>query len=217
MIGSEANSYGTLVHWALAESQRESDVDIKGNAFTIPDEGGSGKHQLNLVQFQKQTSPSKLHSTTRKARNGYRPVSSDDQSDSEGDKKRAKFLERNRAAASKCRKKRRALERDLNDRARKLTTNNARLHAEVQWLRNEVLQLKCECLRHTDCNCEHIRDYLGRSVALANPTQQIQQYGNRSGSGLDADVMVSDSASTTDHKYQMEFDDVIDGGGGVYK
>jgi hypothetical protein len=95
--------------------------------------------------------PQKVSKSARKARNGYRPVSEIDDKDEEGDRKRQKFLERNRAAAMKCRRKRRDFEESLAVRARELSQSNAELKACVDSLRDEVLELKDQYLQHAHC------------------------------------------------------------------
>lgn len=113
---------------------------------------------------------SKAPKTTRKARKGYKATTKEEEEDSEGEAKREKFLERNRVAASKCRMKKKEWTTDLEARARELQNENTRLHSFALQLRDEVLTLKGECLKHTDCNCARIRDYLDRSIAGMNPS-----------------------------------------------
>ncbi|KAL0963855.1 hypothetical protein UPYG_G00314420 [Umbra pygmaea] len=67
------------------------------------------------------------------------------------DEKRRKFLERNRAAASRCRQKRKVWVSSLEKKAEDLNTMNGQLQNEVTLLRNEVAQLKQLLLAHKDC------------------------------------------------------------------
>ncbi|CAJ1079414.1 cyclic AMP-dependent transcription factor ATF-2 [Xyrichtys novacula] len=67
------------------------------------------------------------------------------------DEKRRKFLERNRAAASRCRQKRKVWVQSLEKKADDLSTMNGQLQNEVTLLRNEVAQLKQLLLAHKDC------------------------------------------------------------------
>lgn len=90
--------------------------------------------------------------------------------DSEEDVKREKFLERNRVAASKCRQKKKEWTTNLESRARELTTERAHLTAYVASLKDELLFLKGECLKHTNCGCARIREYLSHTVAVMAPT-----------------------------------------------
>nr|XP_056714335.1 cyclic AMP-dependent transcription factor ATF-7 [Euleptes europaea] len=67
------------------------------------------------------------------------------------DERRQRFLERNRAAASRCRQKRKIWVSSLEKKAEELTTQNIQLSNEVTLLRNEVAQLKQLLLAHKDC------------------------------------------------------------------
>uniref|UniRef100_A0AAY4EVX3 Cyclic AMP-dependent transcription factor ATF-2 n=1 Tax=Denticeps clupeoides TaxID=299321 RepID=A0AAY4EVX3_9TELE len=70
---------------------------------------------------------------------------------SDPDEKRRKFLERNRAAASRCRQKRKVWVQSLEKKAEDLSSMNGQLQNEVTLLRNEVAQLKQLLLAHKDC------------------------------------------------------------------
>uniref|UniRef100_A0A8C6TBW4 Activating transcription factor 2 n=1 Tax=Neogobius melanostomus TaxID=47308 RepID=A0A8C6TBW4_9GOBI len=67
------------------------------------------------------------------------------------DEKRRKFLERNRAAASRCRQKRKVWVQSLEKKSEDLGSMNGQLQNEVTLLRNEVAQLKQLLLAHKDC------------------------------------------------------------------
>ncbi|XP_063069456.1 cyclic AMP-dependent transcription factor ATF-2 [Engraulis encrasicolus] len=67
------------------------------------------------------------------------------------DEKRRKFLERNRAAASRCRQKRKVWVQSLEKKAEDLSSLNGQLQSEVTLLRNEVAHLKQLLLAHKDC------------------------------------------------------------------
>ncbi|KAI9530194.1 Alcohol O-acetyltransferase [Dissostichus eleginoides] len=67
------------------------------------------------------------------------------------DEKRRKFLERNRAAASRCRQKRKVWVQSLEKKSEDLNSTNGQLQSEVTLLRNEVAQLKQLLLAHKDC------------------------------------------------------------------
>ncbi|XP_029143210.1 cyclic AMP-dependent transcription factor ATF-7 [Protobothrops mucrosquamatus] len=71
--------------------------------------------------------------------------------DEDPDERRQRFLERNRAAASRCRQKRKIWVSSLEKKAEELTTQNIQLSNEVTLLRNEVAQLKQLLLAHKDC------------------------------------------------------------------
>ncbi|NXG17321.1 ATF7 factor, partial [Grallaria varia] len=71
--------------------------------------------------------------------------------DEDPDERRQRFLERNRAAASRCRQKRKLWVSSLEKKAEELTTQNIQLSNEVTLLRNEVAQLKQLLLAHKNC------------------------------------------------------------------
>ncbi|KAI4127369.1 MAG: hypothetical protein LQ338_003245 [Usnochroma carphineum] len=74
--------------------------------------------------------------------------------------RRHKFLERNRIAASKCRQKKKEWTQNLENRARELQKNNQSLRMVLDSLRDEMLFLKGEMLKHTTCGCEQIRGWV---------------------------------------------------------
>ncbi|XP_033837608.1 cyclic AMP-responsive element-binding protein 5 isoform X1 [Periophthalmus magnuspinnatus] len=71
--------------------------------------------------------------------------------DEDPDERRRKFLERNRAAATRCRQKRKVWVMSLEKKAEELTQTNMQLQNEVTLLKNEVTQLKQLLLTHKDC------------------------------------------------------------------
>ncbi|XP_028835482.1 cyclic AMP-responsive element-binding protein 5 isoform X3 [Denticeps clupeoides] len=71
--------------------------------------------------------------------------------DEDPDERRRKFLERNRAAATRCRQKRKVWVMSLEKKAEELTQTNMQLQNEVTMLKNEVTQLKQLLLTHKDC------------------------------------------------------------------
>ncbi|KAM3858407.1 cyclic AMP-responsive element-binding protein 5-like [Diretmus argenteus] len=71
--------------------------------------------------------------------------------DHDPDERRQKFLERNRAAATRCRQKRKVWVSSLEKKAEELTHTNLQLQNEVTSLRSEVGQLKQILLTHKDC------------------------------------------------------------------
>uniref|UniRef100_A0A2K5Z4H8 Cyclic AMP-dependent transcription factor ATF-2 n=1 Tax=Mandrillus leucophaeus TaxID=9568 RepID=A0A2K5Z4H8_MANLE len=79
------------------------------------------------------------------------PASITSSTNEDPDEKRRKFLERNRAAASRCRQKRKVWVQSLEKKAEDLSSLNGQLQSEVTLLRNEVAQLKQLLLAHKDC------------------------------------------------------------------
>ncbi|KAK6533558.1 hypothetical protein TWF694_002496 [Orbilia ellipsospora] len=74
--------------------------------------------------------------------------------------KRARFLERNRIAASKCRKKKKIMNQRLEDKSRLLVQQNRFLSATLAKLRSDVLRLKQMVLTHHGCGNAPIEQYL---------------------------------------------------------
>lgn len=73
--------------------------------------------------------------------------------------------ERNRTAATKCRAKAKVVQARLEATERTMWEENTQLAAQVVGLREEVLALKTELLRHGYCDCELIQRYI-RSEAM---------------------------------------------------
>ncbi|KAI6756154.1 hypothetical protein HG530_011890 [Fusarium avenaceum] len=81
-------------------------------------------------------------------------------------KKRTK-QEQNRVAATKCRDRKRYLASTLNNEVDALKERHAELSSYLNELRCEVIGLKTEVLRHSDCGCEFIQRYI---LTAANTT-----------------------------------------------
>lgn len=78
--------------------------------------------------------------------------------------KRAKFLERNRLAASKCRQKKKEHTQQLEFRYKEQSEKKERLVGEIARLRSEILSLKNEVLKHAQCGDEPIKLHLAQMV-----------------------------------------------------
>lgn len=91
----------------------------------------------------------------------------------EGDDKRSQFLERNRVAASKCRQKKKEWTSNLEQKARELQASKTSLALLVSSLREELLYLKGEALRHTTCDCNSVREYLARNAEASLPRSHL--------------------------------------------
>ena len=65
--------------------------------------------------------------------------------------KRQRFLERNRAAASRCRAKKKVWVDSLENKCKEIEIINQNLSQEVNMLRSEVQQLKSILIAHKDC------------------------------------------------------------------
>uniref|UniRef100_A0A673CFV5 Activating transcription factor 7a n=1 Tax=Sphaeramia orbicularis TaxID=375764 RepID=A0A673CFV5_9TELE len=100
-----------------------------------------------LVQHPDAPSPAQPQVSPAQPTGGRRRRTADD----DPDERRQRFLERNRAAASRCRQKRKLWVSSLEKKAEELSNLNVSLSNEVSLLRNEVAHLKQLLLAHKDC------------------------------------------------------------------
>lgn len=75
---------------------------------------------------------------------------------------RQSHLEKNRVAAHKCRQRKKEYIGGLEGRAREFSAKNKALKENVAFLREEVLSLKNEVLRHAGCGFWAVDEYLAR-------------------------------------------------------
>ncbi|KAL4939680.1 hypothetical protein BDV06DRAFT_224794 [Aspergillus oleicola] len=87
--------------------------------------------------------------------------------------KRAKHLERNRAAASKSRQKKKRETENLRSRFQEASRRKSGLEIEIKDLHSQLLSLKDQILMHSRCDDEAIRVYLGRMVKQATRTDSL--------------------------------------------
>ncbi len=72
--------------------------------------------------------------------------------------------ERNRVAAHKCRQKAKQSMSDLQIQERELSKHNRMLQDHAGCLRDEILDLKNEILRHSGCDSDIIQNYIARAA-----------------------------------------------------
>lgn len=151
---------------------------------------GNDSNLAHLPQKPTRTKRGATKSNTRKSKKNNNAEGSSVERESDvSDQKRRKFLERNRVAASKCRQKKKQWMQELETNARKAQSDSKHLHGMVGILREELLRLKGELLKHSSCGCEQISTYLlneatkvaegaHRSMALLqqcpNPASQLE-------------------------------------------
>ncbi|KAL4900094.1 hypothetical protein BDW74DRAFT_103551 [Aspergillus multicolor] len=87
--------------------------------------------------------------------------------------KRAKHLERNRAAASKSRQKKKRETDQLRSRFQEASRRKSGLEIEIKELHSQLLSLKDQILMHSRCDDEAIHMYLGRMVKQATRNESI--------------------------------------------
>lgn len=97
--------------------------------------------------------------------------------------KREMYLEKNRIAAIKCRQKKKTWESELVAQARELSAARACLRPCVTALREEVIALKTELLKHVNCGCTAIHEYLTQSATQMLPLASFECI--EGGAGLD--------------------------------
>lgn len=90
----------------------------------------------------------------------------------ESDPKRQEFLARNRLAASKSRQKKKEWTSQLESRCRDLQAERSHLAFFIAGLKEEIILLKTEMLKHSSCNCVGIRNYLAQSANALSPLVQ---------------------------------------------
>ena len=116
--------------------------------------------------------------------------------------KRSKFLERNRVAASKCRQKKKEWATDLEARARELQANKESLTSLTNSLKEEVLYLKGEMLKHSSCSCPQIKSYLQSQIGELHERSRKCSYcrhGAREGHASDGATASQGSVTEDDY------------------
>lgn len=87
----------------------------------------------------------------------------------EAEAKQEALRQRNRIAANKCRRQKRARMNELQVKERDLISRKHYLNMVVEILRNELIVLRCKCLEHADWGCERIREHLDDGVTGPSP------------------------------------------------
>ncbi|KAF1832464.1 hypothetical protein BDW02DRAFT_571023 [Decorospora gaudefroyi] len=96
---------------------------------------------------------------------------------------RQTHLEKNRVAAHKCRQRKKEYINGLEGRAREFSAKNKMLKENVALLREEVLGLKNEVLRHAGCGFWAVDEYLARCagdlLGMEAPNMRINSASTR--------------------------------------
>ncbi|KAJ0415921.1 hypothetical protein BJY00DRAFT_250533 [Aspergillus carlsbadensis] len=106
--------------------------------------------------------------------------------------KREKHLERNRAAASKSRQKKKRETDQLKTRFNEASRKKRFLEEEIKGLHSDLLFLKDQILMHSRCDDEAIHVYLGRMV------KQATKHGSMSSALTEEDMARSMSPPETE-------------------
>ncbi|PYI08298.1 hypothetical protein BO78DRAFT_395702 [Aspergillus sclerotiicarbonarius CBS 121057] len=120
---------------------------------------GSAQSRFSISSYSSADSPA--HS---RRGSSQRPASPAFEGHERERRKRERFLERNRVAANKCRKKKKEHAKQLESRCEKVSRENTLLESEVDHLRGEILNLKNELLRHSQCGDDGIKHHLAQMV-----------------------------------------------------
>ncbi|KAM9524803.1 cyclic AMP-dependent transcription factor ATF-7-like isoform 7-T11 [Salvelinus alpinus] len=139
---------------ALTQQQQQHGPGAQNGAGEGP--GGAGSSPTVPQRHEQSQQPSQHSDTPSPAQPQVSPAQPTGGRRRRGaevdpDERRQRFLERNRAAASRCRQKRKVWVGSLERKAEDLATMNVSLTNEVGLLRNEVTQLKQLLLAHKDC------------------------------------------------------------------
>ncbi|KAI1479412.1 hypothetical protein F4774DRAFT_381925 [Daldinia eschscholtzii] len=138
------------------ESQRaiqSSHSLIKKRACNIEDIDGG--QEPDLYQQGKRRRTQSKHTSLPSSSNDYFTI---------GGVQRVGKLEKNRVAASKCREKKKRETENLQTRAKALTAERKALKFMTDALREEVIELKNEILKHGMCDCQVIQKYITDSA-----------------------------------------------------
>ncbi|RHZ56147.1 bZIP transcription factor atfC [Aspergillus thermomutatus] len=96
------------------------------------------------------------------------------------DPRRERYLERNRRAASKCRRQKKERNQQLENLYRKQSAEQERLLSERDRMRSELLSLKDELLKHAQCEDPPLKFYIAQMVeeagAAVAPARSMSTY-----------------------------------------
>ncbi|KAL8621989.1 hypothetical protein ACOMHN_035517 [Nucella lapillus] len=177
---------------SLQAQQAQPDAISPGSSSGGMSEGGGGGSELVSPLATTPLSPSTqlllnspsgnfnladLEPVSKRPKNGS--IDTDDP-----EERREKFLERNRAAAARCRHKRKQWIVNLEKKADELQQTNSKLQGEVGLLKGEVAQLKTLLLAHQNC-----------PITMHNPISLLES--SSSSLPLDIGQLISPGTSTT--------------------
>ncbi|KAL8639622.1 MAG: hypothetical protein Q9228_003365 [Teloschistes exilis] len=154
------------------------------NLFTVPGQcqnpsTGVQEPSAGSATKRKRSSTSgheKATAPKRSRKNGRSTNLSNGQPASSAEEvRRHKFLERNRVAASKCRQKKKEWTQNLENRARELQKENNHLRMLTDSLRDELVFIKGEILKHTSCESDNIQSWLKSSAASSAKSPVIKR------------------------------------------
>ncbi|PFX24877.1 cyclic AMP-dependent transcription factor ATF-2-like [Stylophora pistillata] len=138
---NQAAQSNNIIHRAMTEAVDM--VTSQHNGLPVSPANHINHQQTTVITHNSPQDTKKMSGASK------RPRRTQDELDP--DERRKRFLERNRAAATRCREKRKIWVQQLEKKADDLSNTNAHLQSEITLLRTEVAQLKSLLLAHKDC------------------------------------------------------------------
>lgn len=138
---NQAAHSNNIIHRAMTEAVDM--VTSQHNGLPVSPANHINHQQTTVITHNSPQDTKKMSGASK------RPRRTQDELDP--DERRKRFLERNRAAATRCREKRKIWVQQLEKKADDLSNTNAHLQSEITLLRTEVAQLKSLLLAHKDC------------------------------------------------------------------
>lgn len=167
LAAQQAAQYAQTRQSAIAKTRYDS-VTEKFGMITPPDAVKTetdGKPTNTDLHQQKSNEKSEIarkaankrHAKDKTRRASFAQVEANDGSE----EKKEQYREKNKIAAAKCRNKKRRYNDEIETQARELESRNKALKAELMDLRNVVIILKDQILKHSpqDCNCTRLHEY----------------------------------------------------------
>jgi len=129
--------------------------------------------------------------------------------EAEEDQNRSQFLERNRQAASKCRRKKKEWITDLEEARSELEITHSQLTTERSGLVSEVSMMKHQLMSHAGCNDQNIDNWIeneARRFVHQGRSRPDQLYGGDGGPGQGGSMVGAayPSPAYQDSGYGME-------------
>ncbi|GKZ97878.1 hypothetical protein AnigIFM59636_001696 [Aspergillus niger] len=138
------------------------EITSRGSITSVSSGGSADSNQSrSSVSSHSSSNDSPVYS---RQESSHRPSSPGSGMNERERRKRERFLERNRVAANKCRKKKKERAKQLERRCETVSQEKMLLESQVDHLRGEILSLKNELLRHSHCGDARIKCHLAKMV-----------------------------------------------------
>lgn len=157
-------------NYALQPAPRDSDEELRDTEVNqapplLPSFSSNADHDAEFSSNNSQISPHSELSSIKSSTPLCRQNRDTD--------KRTRHLERNRAAATKSREKKKRETDQLQNQFQKVSRRRSGLEDEIKSLRSQLLSLKDQMLMHSRCDDNAIHLYLGRMVKQARKHDSI--------------------------------------------